>query len=184
MTRLLKPHVDSHCFAVRQIEVEVARPHTDCLALSYVILGKVDDIRVSPVMAAERNDELWQHTCFEAFVRASLGSAYYEFNFAPSKLWAAYRFSRYRSGRHVATEIRAPQIEVQSSPDRYRLRALLQLQSLSALPRDSLWLMGLSALIEDTSGRRSYWALAHPPGKPDFHHADCFAYEFSPVAQP
>ena len=23
----------------------------------------------------------------------------------------------------------------------------------------------------------SYWALAHPPGKPDFHHPDCFALE-------
>jgi len=23
----------------------------------------------------------------------------------------------------------------------------------------------------------SYWALRHPPGGPDFHHADCFAME-------
>jgi len=32
-------------------------------------------------------------------------------------------------------------------------------------------------VIEETSGRLSYWALAHPSGKPDFHHADCFACE-------
>ena len=49
---------------------------------------------------------------------------------------------------------------------------------------NALWRLGLSAVIEDTSGRKSYWALAHPPGKPDFHHADCFAHEFSPVVQP
>jgi hypothetical protein len=30
-------------------------------------------------------------------------------------------------------------------------------------------------VIEETNGRKSYWALAHPPGKPDFHHSDCFA---------
>jgi hypothetical protein len=36
---------------------------------------------------------------------------------------------------------------------------------------------GLAAVIEETSGRRSFWALAHPPGKPDFHHADCFTLE-------
>jgi hypothetical protein len=36
-------------------------------------------------------------------------------------------------------------------------------------------------VIEDQSGGVSYWALAHPPGKPDFHHADGFALEFSPV---
>jgi hypothetical protein len=50
---------------------------------------------------------------------------------------------------------------------------------LTELPRNAPWRLGLSALIEDTSGCKSYWALAHPPGKPDFHHADCFAYEFS-----
>ena len=35
--------------------------------------------------------------------------------------------------------------------------------------------LGLSAVIEETDGTKSYWALAHPPGKPDFHHKDCFA---------
>jgi hypothetical protein len=54
------------------------------------------------------------------------------------------------------------------------------LDRLSRLPRNVLWRLGLSALIEETSGRKSYWALAHPPGKPDFHHADCFAHEFLP----
>jgi hypothetical protein len=45
------------------------------------------------------------------------------------------------------------------------------------LPSDAPWLLGLSAVIEEMNGRLSYWALAHPPGKPDFHHADCFALE-------
>jgi len=35
--------------------------------------------------------------------------------------------------------------------------------------------IGLSAVIEETDGTKSYWALRHPPGKPDFHHPDCFA---------
>jgi hypothetical protein len=29
------------------------------------------------------------------------------------------------------------------------------------------------------SGHKSYWALAHPPGRADFHHFDSFALEFS-----
>jgi len=33
-------------------------------------------------------DELWQHTCFEAFIGTSSGAGYYEFNFAPSTQWA------------------------------------------------------------------------------------------------
>jgi hypothetical protein len=132
-------------------------------------------------MAATRADELWRHTCFEAFVGTSSGATYYEFNFAPSTQWAAYRFSSYRSGICVATEINSPRIEVQSVPERYTLKASLDLDRLSSLPRDAMWRLGLSALIEETSGRKSHWALAHPAGKADFHHSDCFAHEFSPA---
>ena len=183
MRRLLKLHPDSRCSAAAHIEVGVARPRADSLVLSYIVAGKMSDIRMPPVMAAARSDDLWRHTCFEAFICASSGSEYYEFNFAPSTQWAAYRFSSYRSGMRVATEIGAPPIEVRSSPDSYTLQASLELDRLSAFPRRVLWHLGLSALIEDTNGRRSYWALAHPPGKPDFHHADCFAYEFSSTVQ-
>jgi hypothetical protein len=184
MRQSLRRHSDSRCFAAAHIEVEVVRPHADSLALSYLVTGKMSDINMPPVRAAERSDELWRHTCFEAFVRASSGAEYYEFNFAPSTQWAAYQFSSYRSGMSVADEISAPSIEVQSSPDRYTLQVSLELDRLSSLPRNAFWRLGLSALIEDTSGRKSYWALVHPPGKPDFHHADCFAHEFSPVIQP
>jgi len=152
--------------------------------LSYIVTGKMSDIRMPHATTAARSDELWRHTCFEAFVRASSGAEYYEFNFAPSTQWAAYRFSSYRSGMSVAAEIGAPPIDVRSSPDCYTLQTSLELDRLSDLPRKALWRLGLSALIEDTGGHKSYWALAHPPGKPDFHHADCFAHEFSPAVQP
>ena len=180
MRQSLTRHPDSVCFPAARIEVEVACPHPDRLALSYLVTGELSDIRMPPVTASERRDELWRHTCFEAFVRAASGAGYYEFNFAPSTQWAAYRFSSYRSGMCVAAEISAPSIETRSSPDRYTLQVSLELDRLSELPRDALWRLGLSALIEDTSGRMSYWALAHPPGAPDFHHTDGFVYQLSP----
>lgn len=40
--------------------------------------------------------------------------------------------------------------------------------------------IGLSAVIEEMDGTKSYWALAHPAGKPDFHHPDCFTLELPP----
>ena len=184
MRQLLKLHPDSRCLAAPRVEVGISRPRADRLVLSYIVTGKMSDVRMPPVIVAARSDDLWQHTCFEAFVRASSGPEYYEFNFAPSTQWAAYRFSGYRSGMCVAAEIGPPPIEVRSSPDCYTLQALLELDRLSALPRQALWRLGLSALIEDTSGCKSYWALAHPPGKPDFHHADGFAHEFPPDMQP
>jgi hypothetical protein len=118
-------------------------------------------------------------TRVEAFVRTSPGPAYYEFNFAPSTQWAAYRFDSYRCGIRVATEISAPCIEVQSSRTRYRLQASLEMDQMSSLRIDGGWRIGLAAVIEDTHGHKSYWALAHPPGKADFHHSDSFALEFS-----
>ena len=33
---------------------------------------------------------------------------------------------------------------------------------------------GLTAVIETLDGAISYWALAHPAEKPDFHHPDSF----------
>ena len=175
MRLALKLHPDSLCAAVTGVDVEVTRPNDGSLSLSYVVTGKIGDLRLPPVAASARADELWRSTCFEAFIRAAPDEAYYEFNFAPSTQWAAYRFDGYRTGMRVATEIGAPRIEVQSAPERYTLQATLDLSR----GKGGGWRLGLSAVIEETSGRKSYWALAHPSGKPDFHHADCFADKFS-----
>jgi hypothetical protein len=184
MRQYLKLHPDSPCVAVARIEVGIARPRSDRLLLSYIVTGKMSDIRMPALAAATRGEELWRHTCFEAFVRASSGAEYYEFNFSPSTQWAAYRFSSYRTGMCVPAEVDAFAVDVQWRPDRYILQTSLELDRLSGLPRTAFWRLGLAALIEEASGRKSYWALAHPPGKPDFHHADCFAHEFSLAVQP
>ena len=42
------------------------------------------------------------------------------------------------------------------------------------LPLDAEGPFGLSAVIETIDGAISYWALAHPAEKPDFHHPDSF----------
>src|SRR4029077_5215569 len=116
------------------------------------------DLRIPAAVAAARTDELWRNTCFEAFVSTSPGPGYYEFNFAPSTQWAAYRFDSYRSGIRAATQISAPRIEVQSSRTCYRLQASLEMDQMSSLRIDGGWRIGLAAVIEDTSGHKSYWA--------------------------
>jgi len=180
MRQALIRHPDSRCVAAARVEVDVARLGAGSLALSYVVHGNIGDLRLPPIAAPERSDELWQHTCLEAFVGTAARGSYYELNFSPSTQWAAYRFTSHRNGMGVATEISAPRIEVQPAPECWTLRATLRLDELSALPRDVAWRLGLAAITEDTRGGKSYWALAHPPGKPDFHHFDCFAHEFSP----
>jgi hypothetical protein len=183
MRQSLKIHPDSSCFAATHIAVDVAT-RAGSLVLSYIVTGKISDLRIPSATAAARTDELWRHTCFEALVRTSPDESYYEFNFSPSSKWAAYHFSGYRSGMRVATEIGPPVIQTQANAASYTLQVLLKLGLLPSLPGAAPWRLGLSAVIEETSGRKSYWALAHPPGKPDFHRLDCFTYEFSPASPP
>ena len=51
----------------------------------------------------------------------------------------------------------------------------LDLSDISEIAASDDWQVALSAVVEDASGDKSYWASAHPPGRPDFHHPDSFA---------
>jgi hypothetical protein len=146
MRQALRIHPDALCSAVTHVEAEVRRPSGGSLSLYYFVTGGIGDLRMPPAVAAPRTDELWRHTCFEAFVRTSPRSAYYEFNLAPSTQWAAYRFSSYRSGMRVATVISVPRVEVQSSPACFGLQAALGLDHISSLPSDAVWRIGLAAV--------------------------------------
>ncbi len=179
--RVLTLHPNSRCKAANGIDVDISRPRAGNLVLRYAVSGGMADLRLQPETEPARADGLWRHTCFEAFVRTPTGDAYYEFNFAPSRQWAAYRFSGYRTGISVASEVSAPRIESKTNGGRYELRTALDLDGLPNLPGDATWRLGLSAVIEEAGGGLSYWALAHPPGKPDFHHSDCFALELPPA---
>jgi hypothetical protein len=177
MRHALKRHPDSPCLAAVDVEVDAVRRRPGELLLHYRLTG-IEGLVIPAAAAPTRADELWRHTCFEAFVRSLPGEGYYEFNLAPSTQWAAYRFSGYRNGMSIAAEI-VPRMEVACSAGRFELRTCLKLDELPGFPNDATWRVGLAAVIEETSGRKSWWALAHPPGKPDFHHADCFAVELS-----
>jgi hypothetical protein len=181
MRLALRLHPDSLSQVATHIDVDIARPCTGSLVLCYFVTGNIGGLRLPPIAPPVRAEELWQRTCFEAFVRCEACDSYYEFNFAPSTQWAAYQFDGYRSGMRQASGVSAPAIAIKASAAIFRLKTSLELGQLSDLPRDASWRLGLSALIEETNGHTSYWALAHPPGKPDFHHADCFTHEFSPT---
>jgi len=124
---------------------------------------------IPEVSVPARAEDLWQTTCFEAFLRIPGVEAYREWNFAPSGEWAAYDFKRHREGRTDA-EVATPYIRVEDNLTWWALGATIPVDA------DAVWALGLSAILEEKDGTKSYWALAHPPGdKPDFHAADCFA---------
>ena len=156
---------------VRRLEVHVQRAAGETLKIRYTAHGRISDLKVPPPLAGElRRDELWRHTCFEAFLGAA-GAAYHEFNFAPSGAWAAYAFSGYREGMQTLAAAEAPAIEVQRSAAAIVLEATVR-------PRIVPARLALAAVLEENDGRLSYWALAHPADRPDFHHPGSFRLEF------
>jgi hypothetical protein len=175
MLLTLQPHPESAHKAVSAIAVTVERKG-DALTLTYVVAGDIAAITVPANTAPTRTDELWKHTCFEAFIRAEGGESYLELNFSPSTQWAAYRFAGYRAGMRNEM-LDDPGIAL--SRDRRTLTATIDL---SGAPEAGLvWDMNVTAIIEDKAGARAFWALAHAPGKPDFHNADCFIARVPPA---
>jgi len=152
---------------VRTLEVHVSRGAGGILELRFVLEAQVDRVRIPAPRANARRDELWKHTCFEAFVAEDANAAYRELNFAPSSEWALYSFTGYRQGMAVP-ETADPEIRVERAAQQLTLHARAQ----TGLARARF--LALAAVIEDENGRLSYWALRHPPGKPDFHHPESF----------
>ncbi|HEX8573739.1 MAG TPA: DOMON-like domain-containing protein [Allosphingosinicella sp.] len=201
----LQRHPDTSCPPLTGIEVELARVRPMKLALRYVLLGAAHNIRMKP--PAGSSDPLWMHTCFEAFIRVAGEEEYLEINLAPTGDWTAWRFRQYRDGMEAvrgleasvlgSSQRRKPMDRAERArlreagfdtlerfePSFYSLQMEVTLDPAMSLFLDRPWRLGLSAVIEENNGRISYWALAHPPGKPDFHHPDCFGLEL-PAAKP
>lgn len=136
------------------------------LILDYRIVAPPGALRVPPPADPVFTDELWQHTCCEAFVAAAGGKAYREFNFSPSGAWAAYDFSDYRQRLAAPPPAAGPLITCQASDRGLRLRATLPA---ALLPAAESWQIGLTAVLESSAGEKSWWALAHTADRPDFH---------------
>ena len=117
----------------------------------------------------ERADDLWQATCFEVFLKRGGEDAYREWNFAPSGAWASYDFDRYREGRADTAVDQPPYIRLQDNLTWWQVGATFAVEA----RRD--WALGLSAILVEQDGTRSYWALTHGNGDPDFHDPGCFA---------
>ncbi|MGH8674267.1 MAG: DOMON-like domain-containing protein [Burkholderiales bacterium] len=179
----LNCHPSTPCPSVRRLEAAALMQADGTLALSFMLEGDIARLRIAQPGAPRRADCLWQHSCFETFVRVGDESAYLEFNFAASGAWAAYCFHDYRQGATVVEGEPVSAPRVSSSADRIELETRVRLDALASVPR-SLLRVGLSAVLEDDSGVLSYWALKHPPGKPDFHHADAFTLILDPLSSP
>ncbi len=172
---VLNCHPATPCAPVRRFEAEVERFSAGELRLRYTITGDIPRLCFPKRAEPRRSDELWRHACCEAFLKTFEQAGYYEFNFAPSTAWALYRFSAYREGMAAVAIPRPPRIVLRSTENIFDLEVRLDLEPLAL--SDQKFYLALSAVVETRVGSLSYWALQHPPDRPDFHHADAYTLE-------
>lgn len=189
----LNPYQPPSRDIVRALTVRVERPAAGVLQFEYRLEGDVARLRVPEKRAPRQVDELWKHTCFEAFIAVaddpsalspattpqSIG-AYRELNFAPSTEWAAYSFTGYRAGM-APVVLPPPDIRVEATSSSLELIARIDTRALFAstdadLARAPLRI-AIATVVEDDAGAITYWALQHAPARPDFHHPAGFILE-------
>ncbi|MCP5420880.1 MAG: DOMON-like domain-containing protein [Gammaproteobacteria bacterium] len=168
-TRNLVCHPERINPFVREITASVRYVTPQSLALRYVLTGDTGPLRIPPSCPPARTEGLWRHTCFEVFIGRAVDTAYWEFNFASSGAWAAFAFSDYRVDAPIPSA-RQPRIETQLYRDRLELVAEIEWDGLLETRTDAGLRLAVATVVEDRAGMLTYWALVHPPGRPDFHH--------------
>jgi hypothetical protein len=176
----LVPHPDTTRFEALQLRANVGISPLMALDIRFALKGNVDKLRIPGDSVSRRRDNLWQHTCFEVFIATPQSERYLEFNVAPSSEWAIYQFDSYRKGMKTI-DVTQPAIAVHQTEQDLTIAVGIDLNAMPDLRNQSELRIGLSAVIEDSAGALFYWALAHPPGKPDFHHRDSFALTLNPL---
>lgn len=178
-THRLVCHPDSPAKEVCGISARITGLDAHWLTLRWSIEGAA--ALVAPPLAGRgRADGLWQTTCFELFVREPGAASYREFNLSPSERWAVYDFTDYRQGMAAGAMPRDPGCTLRRGGGVAIFDAAIPRAALPAAP----WDYALTAVIEELGGQRSYWSIAHPPGKPDFHHPACFAAHLAAPTAP
>jgi hypothetical protein len=162
-------HVDHPPAQVTSVTAAVLGYDENWLRLRWHVQGSAAVI-VPPFAGQGRADGLWQTTCFELFLQEPGGTAYCEINLSPSEQWAAYDFTGYRNGMADHTMPQDADCTLRRGGGMMIFDGAIRTASLPPLP----WQFGLAAVIEEAGGVKSYWALAHAPGKADFHNPACF----------
>ena len=126
-----------------------------------------------------RENDLWQHTCFELFLAPWGLNEYWEYNFSPSRNWNCYRFSAYRENQRAEHSIASCKIS-RTENDAVTSTIIASTPIIEKFSRLTLS-TGISAVIEDKSGTLHYYALTHADNSnPDFHNKKSFMLTLGP----
>lgn len=135
-----------------------------------------------PAVKPARRDELWKHTCVEAFFAVADSRRYYEFNGSPSGDWALYQFEDYRQGMQSPPVKTAPRLLIREK-QRDTLRLVWHVPFFCG---EVLERAGITTILRTAPdpGQFSYWALTHAGSRPDFHLRESFSLALPPHDTP
>jgi hypothetical protein len=156
----LKPYFD------KEVVTASAELKLDAGVISVVYSFSGDEFQ-SPTgdkKLMQRQDYLYENTCFELFLKPKNGEHYYEYHFALSGALNGYSLTHYRSPLTPLTDIVFKEIKLELISDR-SLRATLPLPE-SKDAKD--YLINVTAVYKNNI-RTQYYALSHGKEKADFH---------------
>lgn len=157
-----------------QFTFEAAAYHASAeeLLIEFTLKGPLHLIRFpDPSLVENRRDELWKHTCLEAFFCTDLNpsSPYFELNCSPNGDWNAYAFSSYRHGMRPSESLRVKLVHREGSEQDVVFRLRITGPEVSQARH-----LGVTAVVEFMDGSKSYFALKHAGPQADFHLKDSF----------
>ncbi len=147
--------------------------------LDYRIRGDIDRPRLPPQAASKFQDLLWSKP---AWKRSSASPTATPTSNSTSRPRASGRCIDSKPiGKDVTSlnPLPPPRVIVRRHGEELEADIDIHLGAIPGLTAAEIkgreLRLAVSAVMQSDQGVISYWALAHPPGKPDFHHRDGFA---------
>lgn len=156
------------------IDADLQLISADCFELVFKWQDKANEIIFSNSPVAGRYHELWQHTCFEAFVMpvtSANNKNYFEINLNTQKAWNVYQFEDYRSPQPPIECANAEVVDFQFKENLLRAKVKFNKMEFKKLK------VSLCAVLNVKEVGNTYWSFKHADTKPNFHHFDSFVIE-------
>ena len=178
-THELVPHPAYAPKSVNSVTSRIVGRDPNWLRVRWRIEG-VQSLIVPKFAGRGRADGLWQTTCYELFVKPRGGTAYLEFNLSPSERWNVYAFDAPRTGMRELPMDREPDCTMRLGSSFAIFDAAIPVDVIPSADCD----YGMTCVIEEQGGTKSYWALCHAGDAPDFHEPACFTGELAAPPAP
>lgn len=149
------------------VHVEFER-QSNILKLTYSLVGEIEEVTLPSYRQGERQNQLWENTCFELFLSNEKSEEYLEFNISPAGDWNIYHFDGLRSGMKEETKASVTLFPPNKQSTTYTQTVEVNLEdTVFANSPLNIGITTVTRMNEEVE----YWALVHPHhDRPDFHH--------------